>query len=189
MMNIYRSSTMPVDSYRSAYEAWFNNLPVPLMSAVYDYTESGYSSLNRSLRNGTADNSMMEKASELDSALSLHDASSTPELLFRGSRKPSELANYVVGESVVFPSFISTSSDPHQVFKFTDEQQPIVLEFSAKKAFAVSDIHNEFEFLIPRDSVFLVENVMTGVSWNAEYEGTDYSRGLKNVTVIQLKEI
>lgn len=191
---IYRSNTVDSAAYKSSFTGWFSTLDDYVQSVVWDYTDGGYRKLNSYLRSsGQQVDCELEKARlTLSEALtSLPYSKNSNSLLYRGVKAYPGFdlpSRFNVGEEVLLKPFTSTTSDPHQVFKFTDHEKPIIFEFEGVEAREVSDIHNEFEFLVDHNSSFIVTHVMMGVDWHAEYAGTDFSRSLNNATVIQLKQ-
>ena len=97
----------------------------------------------------------------LDAALALSTTSLMPRSLYRGVKTLREMP--VVGQQLNYPFFLSTSSDPHQLFKFVDQAKPVIFEIDAVNGTETSDIHPEFEFLLPRGSTFTVTEVLNDV--------------------------
>jgi hypothetical protein len=185
---LYRRNVLTQSEYDTAYMNWYWSLQADHQEAVYDYTDGGYKKINSYLRfsDSLNDANLNRKILLLNEALIEGESSSLPKLLFRGVKELE--TSLKEGDLVTMKAFTSTSSDPHQVFKFIDKESPIVFEFQANFAREVSDIHNEFEFLIPPNSTFTVTKVLGNMNWHAEYPETDYSRGMENVTVLQLAQ-
>lgn len=188
-MKLYRSNTVDKSSYEANYNSWFAGLPVDVQAVVWDYTESGYKSLNAWLRGEISDltGALSHKAQTLEAALTASAGFQGPTTLFRGVKALQELP--AVGSSIKFDAFTSTTSDPHQVFKFVDQSSPIIFEITTDQAQEISYLHDEFEFLLPKSTEFKVVGIHENVHWNAEYPGTSYSKSLESVIVVQLQKI
>jgi hypothetical protein len=187
MSKLYRRNSIKLTDYKLAYQLWYDALPVSAQAAVYHYTDSGYRRLNHALRHGKPlSDADITLAAQLDQALAT-SVGNEPQTLYRAVRK----LNFVpiVGENVRFDYFVSTTSDPQQIFKFVNEKNPIIFEINTKLGQKISDIHTEFEFLLPRGTSFEVEEILESVDWHAEYEDCDFSRSLPNATVIRLREL
>lgn len=183
-MKLHRQATVDPSAYTAAAEALYASLPPAQAGALYDYTEVGYHSLNEKLVRGLElDAREAATCSLLDEALVQR---SRPRTLYRGTVAWEPVA---VGEIFTAPQYLSTTSDPQQVFKFVDRDLPIVFEMNVVSGREVSLLRDEFEHLLPRGRRFIVEAIHEDVAWHAEYGTTGYTRSLEGATVVQVREV
>jgi hypothetical protein len=87
-MKLYRSNTVDKNSYEANYNSWFAGLPVDVQAVVWDYTESGYKSLNAWLRGEISDltGALSHKAQTLEAALTASAGFQGPTTLLKPYR-------------------------------------------------------------------------------------------------------
>jgi hypothetical protein len=183
-MKFHRQATVEPHAYTAAAEALYAALPPRAAGALYDYTEVGYRGLNEKLLRGGALNAReTELCVMLDEALT---SPPRPRTLYRGTVAWDPVP---VGETFTAPQYLSTTSDPQQVFKFVNQVLPIVFEMNVVSGREVSLLRDEFEHLLPRGRRFIVEAIHEDVVWHAEYGTTGYTRSLEGATVVQVREV
>ena len=127
------------------------------LSALADYTGSGYQDLNEALRSGALDASQHARVEALNRALEKLPAYQGP--VIRGTNLPPEvLAQYRPGEVITEDAFLSTTTNPavarSQVFSGNVEFR--IMSSSGRDISSVSMFPGEQEILFPAGTRFYI---------------------------------
>jgi len=188
------SKTVPDTQYVELRNIFMTALTANEFHAVEFYTSSGYKEINQLMLNQEIIESRKTKESYQEIIDNIHAAvgrkTLTAELpiLYRGTRQQF-VSDYVEGQEISFPFFLSTSTDPVIAARFAGKEEPAVLVIKGvKQDYAVTSLTtNEKEIVLSPLSRFTVDRITPGVAFRAEYDSTGfYAPEQKNVTVIEL---
>ncbi|ORA16991.1 hypothetical protein BST12_20170 [Mycobacterium angelicum] len=146
---------IPVDGYYPPHVV--GRLTSEDLSALADYTGSGYLDLNSALRTTTLDASQYARIGALNQALEklpVYEGT-----VVRGSDLSAEvIAQYKPGEIIIEKAFMSTSTDPEiaQSATFAGNVEFRILSKTGRNISSVSMFPNEQEILFPAGTKFFV---------------------------------
>lgn len=200
----YINNTYGVHKNKSAYvkqaQELYERLTTEQRSAVLSYVNTLFKTLNLWLSQGDDLSTLPEHhqvtAKNLDTIFDTYGSENVPEVVYRGVREPFALKKVTemrLGKKVKMLSYVSTTSDPLVVSKFTKDTNPVILKIkNPPKGLPVSfkdNPHNtENEFLLPRDTEYKVTKISRNVSWKFTHEA-NVGYSLPKVTVIELTAI
>jgi hypothetical protein len=143
-----------------------NGHPMPMsaltsgdLSALADYTGSGYQDLNNALRSDALDASQQARIDALNRALEKFPAYEGP--VVRGTNLPPEvLDGYEPGEVITEPAFMSTTTNPAvaQSPTFGGNVEFRILSTTGRDISSVSMFPGEEEILFPPGAKFYILN-------------------------------
>jgi ADP-ribosyltransferase exoenzyme len=129
------------------------------LSALADYTGSGYQDLNNALRSDALDASQQARIDALNRALEKFPAYEGP--VVRGTNLPPEvLDGYEPGEVITEPAFMSTTTNPAvaQSPTFGGNVEFRILSTTGRDISSVSMFPGEEEILFPPGAKFYILN-------------------------------
>lgn len=185
-MKLYFEQTVTAEEYTQMAYSFLGKLNAAEYSSVLHYTDSGHTSVNRSLSGADdMDVNVQSIISDIDSALSKGEQKK--RTLYRGA---SSKEFKPVDGMIVSETYLSASYSPVQAMKFIKTTpNPIVYVIESLAGAEVSDIHDEMEVIIPRGTSFKISEVKENVEYTALYHGTDYGVSTSNVTLIFISQV
>jgi hypothetical protein len=181
---------------------WINNALFGRNNSIHDGDQlpEGHSGRNE-VTFDTLDNvgnpslqNLFKVVDKLDSALASH--SSKERIVYRGKSSRSYRIqkegvsayvdkNYSLGQEVVFDGYQSTSSSPMSALDFADYSDGIIFEMKTVSGLNIisnSDMQEEQEILLPRQTRWKVVGVEKNIRYRAQFDSD-------NMTVVQMVEI
>lgn len=179
--------------YETKRDEFMGKLSYPEFTAVEIYTSSTYKEINKHMISGSAvENNYQSVIDALHSAIDkADDVNVTLPTVFRGTHQKF-VEDFVEGEEVAFPFFLSVSTDPVVADRFAGSDAPAIIVINnLEKGYAWASLSlKESEVLVSPTNRFIVEKVTKGVDFQAEYEQSGFFAPVKkNVTVVEMTAI
>lgn len=175
----YFHNSLDEDSYLAMQEYLMSQLTLEEMQTIAYYADSGF----KKIHHLTAQNEEHPHILNLENALK--KCKSQPLTLYRGTL---EKQDYAVGNVIELATYTSTTSNPHKAVQFTNRDTPTIMMFETKRGIPISIVHNEMEFLLPRQSQYLVNDILY-TDLCLVYSNTDYIRRYENAVIYHLTDI
>lgn len=164
------------------YESYLNEANISdrtTQEAVYYYINDGYKQINKTDR-GNFD----WMFHHLNSIATISNFGK--KTLYRGVKEFD--ITFTVGDTITFSQLTSTTSDPAIVSRFINKENPIIFIIETTKGVPVSLGCDEYEWLLPADSIYNVLSIKSNVPVFSEYFGTDFRVKMGEFTVVKLAE-
>ena len=164
------------------HDNWIAKLSYAEYEAVSYYIEHGHKKINSTLRSNQVDDIIRA----LDSALA-NNVNRTSGVFYRGCDYFSD--DNQVGDIFSSRTFFSTSANPFEAMKFAGDISPVLFRITSKMGgqSIVSD-KNEQEILFPRNTEFVITNIIRDTSLKLYYSETDYFVSYQNVTLVNMSQ-
>lgn len=184
-MGVYQKTLLDSE-YQEKHNLFMSSITEDMNDAVSFYVSSGYDSIVKSLVSGE-NHGVDVIVDALQEAIRSVPASSI-STLFRGTKKR-RVDQYQVGDTVMFPQFMSTTTCPVVAGRFAHPEEPAVIVFHdvTHPHAAVSGYGNdEKEILLDCSSRFIVTGI-TVEDFCPEYDQTGYhGRVVANTTMVHM---
>lgn len=180
MMKSYHASQVSTLEYKQKVEKFYSKLTPQQYSSIMYYSDSGHKKANYA-------STVLGCSIAEDINTALQFTQESMKTVYRASDDFLE-ADLHVGNTIMFPAFVSTSYNPQIPFKFLNKQQPIIYVIETQHGAEISTIHDEMEVLLPKGLQFKIMN-KTVTNFHAAYPDTDYHIVKENITTVYLKEV
>ena len=188
---VFASKLVDLDRpYKAISEAFIATLSDDEQQAAHAYTRSTFKLMNFWLRMKNMNVEDFPQpykrwAKTLDGILKKYSVDG-PKTLYRGIYDSAFLDGLKAGDIFNDKGYMSTSGNPAITDIFTDSEHPVIMEIKTSKGIPISNRPIEEEYLLARNSSFIVNGVYDKVKFIFDKCDTGSFSGIK---LIELEEL